>query len=186
MITSNHIHLLVYEKKAGTIPKSLQLIAGRVAQEHNIRKSRKGAFWEDRYHAVIIDSENYLVRCMLYIDLNMVRAGVVSHPKEWKFCGYKEIMNPKERYSIIDHETLMSFFRVKSNIRLQEEYSIFLNMELERESFNQEPDWSNSVAVGSESFITEIKAKLGIKAEKRKIDNKETNWILHEPGVSYN
>ncbi len=79
----------------------------------------------------------------------------------------------------------MAFFRVKSNIRLQEEYSMFLNMELEREAFNQNPDWSNSIVVGGESFITEIKAKLGIKAEKRKIDNNETNWTLHEPRVSY-
>ena len=42
MVTSNHIHLLAYEAKTGTIPKSLQLIAGRVGQEYNIRKKRKG------------------------------------------------------------------------------------------------------------------------------------------------
>ncbi len=123
---------------------------------------------------------------MMYIDLNMVRAGVVRHPKEWGFCGYNEIMNPRERYSIIDHKMLMAFFRVKSHRRLQEEYNMFLNMELEKETCNQEPNWSNSIAVGSEGFILDIKNKLGIKAEKRKVDNNEDSWILHEPGVSYN
>jgi hypothetical protein len=28
------------------------LIAGRTGQEFNQRKSRKGAYWEDRYHAI--------------------------------------------------------------------------------------------------------------------------------------
>jgi putative transposase len=51
MVTSNHVHLLVYDNNGpDVIPKSMQLIAARTAQEYNIRKKRKGAFWEDRYH----------------------------------------------------------------------------------------------------------------------------------------
>lgn len=34
------------------------------------------------------------VRCLVYIDLNMVRAGVVVHPSEWNFGGYKDIQEP--------------------------------------------------------------------------------------------
>jgi len=60
----------------------MQLIAGRTAQEYNQRKKRKGAFWEDRYHATAVDTGDYLSRCMVYIDLNMVRAGVVSLPED--------------------------------------------------------------------------------------------------------
>jgi putative transposase len=164
----------------------LQLIAGRVPQEYNIRKKRKGAFWEDRYHGVIINSENYLIQCMMYIDLNMVRAGIVEYPKEWKFCGFNEIMNPKDRYAIIDHKVLMALLHFKDNRLLQKEYNKFLSLELKKGSLNREPDWSNSIAVGSEEFIKEIKNKLGIKAEKRKIDSNETNWVLHDPRASYN
>ncbi len=185
-VASNHIHLLVYEKKKETIPKSLQLIAGRTAQENNNRKNRQGAFWEDRYHATIIDSETHLVQCMVYIDFNMVRAGVVRHPAEWLFCGYQEIMNPKERYGIIDHEMLMAFFRVKNMQRLQEEYSLSVQSAVNKESWESEPDWSTGVAVGSKMFIREVKSKLGIKAEKRKTDSIEQSWVLHEPETSYN
>ena len=78
IVTSNHIHLLVRDCGAGEIAQSMQLIAGRTAQEYNQRKARKGAFWEDRYHATAVDSECYLARCMVYIDLNMVRAGAVK------------------------------------------------------------------------------------------------------------
>jgi REP element-mobilizing transposase RayT len=42
-VTLNHIHLLVYDNNArDVIPKSMQLIAARTAQEYNIRKQRKG------------------------------------------------------------------------------------------------------------------------------------------------
>jgi putative transposase len=51
MVTSNHIHSLVADDgDREVIPKSIKLIAGRMGQEYNQRKSRKGAFWEDRYH----------------------------------------------------------------------------------------------------------------------------------------
>ena len=56
------------------IADSMQLIAGRTAQEYNQRKDRQGAFWEDRYHATAIEADEHLHRCLVYIDLNMVRA----------------------------------------------------------------------------------------------------------------
>jgi putative transposase len=38
----------------------MQLIAGRVGQEYNQRKGRRGAFWEDRYHATAVGSEAFV------------------------------------------------------------------------------------------------------------------------------
>ncbi len=73
MVTSNHIHLLVKEDESGAIWRSMQLIAGRLGQDYNVRKGRKGAYWEDRYHATAVDGGEYFQRCMMYIDLNMVR-----------------------------------------------------------------------------------------------------------------
>jgi putative transposase len=102
MITSNHVHLLVKDTGGDVIAKSMQLIAGRTAQEYNQRKSRHGSFWEDRYHATVIQADAHLHRCLVYIDLNMVRAGVVKHPGEWKHSGYGQIQNPPNRYTLID------------------------------------------------------------------------------------
>jgi len=97
-VTSNYIHLLVFDEKGrDVIPSSIKLVAGRTGQEYNLRKKRKGAFWEDRYHATAIESEEHLFKCLTYIDLNMVRNGVVSHPSEWSFCGYNEIQNPRKK-----------------------------------------------------------------------------------------
>ena len=81
MVTSNHVHLLVKDTGPNVIARSMRLIASRTAQEYNQRKVRHGAFWEDRYHATAIDSDDHLRRCLVYIDLNMVRAGAVKHPR---------------------------------------------------------------------------------------------------------
>jgi len=67
IITSNHIHLLVRDRGQGEIKKSMQLVAGRTAQEYNQRKGRKGAFCEDRYLATAVGSETYLACCMVYM-----------------------------------------------------------------------------------------------------------------------
>jgi len=109
IITSNHIHLLVSDKGRAhdCIPGSIQLIAGRIGQEYNQRKKRKGAFWEDRYHATAVQNNKHLIQCINYIDMNMVRAGVVVHPDQWKQSGYNEIQTPRKRYGLINHNYLM-------------------------------------------------------------------------------
>jgi REP element-mobilizing transposase RayT len=99
-VTSNHIHLLVFDSREDVIPKSIQLIAGRTGREYNQRKKRRGAFWEDRYHATAIEKGDHLARCLVYIDLNMVRAGAVKHPSEWVYGGYNEIQGSKKRYTL--------------------------------------------------------------------------------------
>jgi len=59
-VTSNHIHLLVSDDKSrDVIPDSIKLIAGRTGQEFNKRKARKGAYWEDRYHATAIEDGDH-------------------------------------------------------------------------------------------------------------------------------
>jgi hypothetical protein len=59
---------------------------------------------------------------MVYVDLNMVRAGVVKHPSEWAFCGYNEIQSPPKRYGLVDIEELMELIQVRNKEELKEAY----------------------------------------------------------------
>jgi putative transposase len=106
-VTSNHIHLIVKDDgDRNVIPQSIGLIAGRTAQEYNEGKNRKGAFWEDRYHSTAIETGEHLLRCLVYVDLNMVRAKVVKHPSEWLHCGYNEIQTPHRKNVIIAYDRI--------------------------------------------------------------------------------
>ena len=65
-----NIHLLIKDTGSNVISNSIQLIAGRSAQEYNQRKARHGAFWEDRYHATAVEVDEHLHRCLVYIDIH--------------------------------------------------------------------------------------------------------------------
>jgi REP element-mobilizing transposase RayT len=185
MATSNHIHLLVFDSgQLGIIPKSMQLIAGRTAQEFNQRKKRKGAFWEDRYHATAVETNHHLISCLTYIDLNMVRAGAVAHPSQWPSCGYQEIQKPRERYSIVDHRALMDLLRIVSVEALQRAHRTWVEEALARAEQVRESKWTESVAVGSRSFVETIRGKLGVRAKRHWLSGTDNESTLREPQTS--
>ena len=168
IVTSNHVHLLVFDDSGyNVIPKSMQLIAGRTGQEYNQRKKRKGAFWEDRYHATAVESEDHLLRCLIYIDLNMVRAGVISHPSEWPFSGYHEIRSPQRKFAYIAYQKLAEKAGFPSYELFKEAHGELINEALSIGHQTRQREWTESIAVGSKMFTQRIKEELGICGKGR-------------------
>lgn len=175
IVTSNHIHLLVVDGGGReVIPESIKLIAGRTGQEFNQRKKRKGAFWEDRYHATAIQCDEHLIKCMSYIDLNMVRAGVVKHPSEWEFSGFNEIQNPRQRYRIIDYESIISLFQLSDIEHMKASHQKWVIEAMKNDQMKRQDQWTKSIAVGDKPFLEAVKAGLNCKALKRNIVGAET------------
>ena len=180
-VTSNHIHLLIQDTgHRDTLPKSIQLIAGRTAQEYNIRKKRKGAFWEDRYHATAVQSGDHLIRCLVYIDFNMVRAGAVKHPSEWPFCGYNEIQVPPQRYTLIDRKLLMTLLGVDNGEKFSLTYKGWVDSVLIRGNNLRDDKWTQSIAIGDKKFVEMVKDKLGYRAFGRKVSETDGDFELKE------
>ena len=186
VVTSNHIHLLVLDTGNGVIPRSMQLIAGRTAWEYNARKGRKGAYWEDRYHATAVDTEQYLFSCLVYIDLNMIRAGVVEHPQEWVHGGYREIQFPPQRYRIIDVPLLMDLCGVEDIQELQSQRRLWLDMELERGIRARDDIWTRSIAVGSRSYVEKVYNVCARISRSGKIIEQVGKYVLKDCGGRYN
>jgi putative transposase len=180
--TSNHIHLLVLDRgERGVISRSMQLVSGRTAQAFNIRKKRKGAFWEDRYHATAVDTDHHLASCMTYIDLNMVRAGVVKHPSEWESGGYAELLTDRERNPILDHGSILEFLGADSIEALRRLRGEWVRGAIARNDLVRESKWTESVAVGNKGFVETVKTKLGLRAKGRRISGREHDFTLREP-----
>ena len=157
------------------------MVAGRTAQEFNRRKERNGAFWEDRYHATAVERNEHLIRCLVYLDLNMVRAGVVSHPAEWGMSGYNEIQNPPGRYALIDKSELQRLCGFTDAVSFKREYRQWIEAALGSGSLQRESCWTKSIAVGNCSFVEEIKAHLGVKAVGRRVQEQgESQFVLRE------
>lgn len=186
MATFNHVHLLIYDRDGGEIiPKSVQLAAGRTAQEYNQRKRRKGAYWEDRYHATAVETNHHLVQCIVYMDLNMVRAGVVEHPSEWPHSGYGEIQKAPERYRLIDRSTLMELLGISDSDELSLSHRSWVEEALKSKARKREKRWSESIAVGNLSFVERVKKELRARGFGRKIISGVESHELREPQLSY-
>src|SRR5499433_1198502 len=182
---SNHIHLLVKDTGLEVAAQRMQLIAGRTAQEYNQRKDRQGAFWEDRYHATAIEADEHLHRCLVYIDLNMVRAGVVSHPVEWSHSGYPEIQEPPKRYAVIDLEGLATLCGFTDRRDFQRAHRQWVEQALGNGCAPRDYRWSESIAVGSLAFVERVKSDLAVKAAHREVLETDGTYALREPSEAY-
>jgi len=185
IVTCNHIHLLVQDRGNGEIARSMQLVAGRTGQEYNRRKGRKGAYWEDRYHATAVDTDDHLARCLVYIDLNMVRAGVLSHPAQWPASGYREIQDPPKRYCITDIPVLMDLLGIRDLPTLQRTRRQWVEEALKTDRQQREGRWTESLAVGNRVFVETVKAQLGIAARYRELCEEDETCRLKEPAAVY-
>jgi REP element-mobilizing transposase RayT len=185
IVTSNHVHLLVVDTEKDVIAKSLQLVAGRTAQEFNQRKKRKGAFWEDRYHATAVETDEHLAKCIVYIDLNMVRAGVVKHPSQYRLSGFNEIQNPPKRYTVIDRKALMDLFSINNQERFRQEHRHWVEAELQADVKKRKSLWSESIAIGSEGFIEKIQQQLGLRGKGRSVVSEKEGIALREVSAPY-
>jgi putative transposase len=185
VVTSNHIHLLVKDTGCVEIARSMQLIAGRVAQQFNRRKSRKGAFWEDRYHATAVQSDGHLARCMVYIDLNMVRAGAIKHPSEWGQSGYNEIQSSPQRYRCINVPALAALLGFVDANSLRNGLREWVDVALAKGNLKRQPAWTQSIAVGQREYLDSIGDELKITHPGRKIEGNTDFLFLHEEPMRY-
>jgi REP element-mobilizing transposase RayT len=47
----------------------------------------RGRFWGDRFKSTILDTPQAIQECMLYVDLNPVRAGIVDKPEDFELSS---------------------------------------------------------------------------------------------------
>jgi putative transposase len=183
-VTSNHIHLIVRDGHPGEIAASLQLIEGCTGQAYNRRKHRVGAFWEDQYHATAVETGEHLARCMAYVDLNMVRAGVVRHPVEWEVGGYHEIQREPARYRIVNRAAVAEALGVRVP-DLPSVHRDWIEAALHDRRLEREARWSESVAVGSRAYVERIRRDLGHRARYRVVEPVADSYMLREQAERY-
>lgn len=89
VLMTNHVHFLLSPRTEQSLPKTMQMLGRYYVQYYNYRHQRTGTLWEGRYKATLIDTEAYLLTCMRYIELNPLRAGIVSHPSAYPWSSYR-------------------------------------------------------------------------------------------------
>ena len=89
VIMDNHFHLLATPETQEGLPQMMQAVGRAYVRYFNLRHQRTGTLWEGRYRSNLIESERYLLVCMVYIDLNPVRAGMVAQPEDFRWSSHR-------------------------------------------------------------------------------------------------
>ena len=187
-ITSNHVHVVVDVEERHAVADMMKLASGVVAQAYHRRKGGEDSVWEHPYQCTRIQDGRHLLNCLRYVDLNMVRAGKVKHPRQWRWCGYDELTGRRMRYRIVDRERLLN----RTGFSTMDEYARFytdsitkaLAGRLEREGW-----WTEAIAVGSEDFINDTAQSCTYRRSMDKqaitMPGHATTWIVCEPTIAY-
>jgi putative transposase len=88
VLMTNHVHLLATGATDNAMPCMMQSLGRRYVGWFNHVHGRTGTLWEGRYKATLVDTESYFLACMRYIELNPVRAHMVTAAPDYRWSSH--------------------------------------------------------------------------------------------------
>ncbi len=165
VLMTNHVHLLLTPQQPDSASLLMKHLGQRYVQYINRTYKRSGTLWEGRFRSCLTQTEDYVLACYRYIELNPVRAGMVNQPQDYRWSSYhtnalgkaSNLITPHNEYQRIaaDEKTRLSAYRALFKAHLDEEV-----VEQIRNATN------GNFALGRERFQREIGAALGRRASR--------------------
>jgi putative transposase len=88
VLLPNHYHLLLTPQTVTGLPQMLQAVGRRYVRYFNDQQSRSGTLWDGRYRCTVLQPDLFLLPCMAYMDLNPVRAGLVTAASDYAWSSH--------------------------------------------------------------------------------------------------
>ena len=162
VLMTNHVHLLLTPITRDSISKTIQYVGRNYVSYVNAKYGKSGTLWEGRHKGSVINSENYLLACMRYIEMNPVRAGMVEHPMEYPWSSYSAnaagqtnfLIEPHIQYLVLDND---------ENTRLTAYRELFRNDLDSRLIHDIRTTLQTGTPLGNETFRRQIENTLGCK-----------------------
>jgi putative transposase len=112
VLMTNHVHLLVTPRSRGAVSRTMQRLGSLHAARVNANQGRTGTLWEGRFRSCLVDSEQYALSCIRYIELNPVRAGMVADAGGFRWSSFAfhargvhdELISPHPTYLSLGHD----------------------------------------------------------------------------------
>jgi putative transposase len=165
VLMDNHFHLLLTPQTAEGLPRLMQAVGRRYVRHFNDSHGRSGTLWEGRYRSTLIEAEPYLLACMVYIDLNPVRAGLVGQARDFPWSSHGHYAGLRTDRVVTPHPLYWElgntpFAREAAYARLvQEGLPIQQQQALTDAALR---GW----ALGSPGFVAELQKKTGRRLSK--------------------
>ncbi len=166
-LMTNHVHLIV---DPGANPESLSKlmkgVAGRQTRYVNKLEKRSGSIWEGRFKSSIISTEDYLPACCRYIELNPLRAGIVTNPASYKWSSYRYKVEGIKDPVVDLHPFYLALGSAEEERR--QEYVAYVSgtvPEYEFKLINEA--LQRGQVTGGDRFREELARKLGVRLSNR-------------------
>lgn len=160
VLMTNHVHLLVTPGDEQGISRLMQAQGRKYVQYFNFTYGRTGTLWEGRYKSTLVDSDSYLLTVYRYIELNPVRADMVSHASEYPWSSYQSNALGKPIQLLTPHTLYLQLGKTEAE-RQSAYRSLFRGRMLERELTAIREATNKAWVLGDDRFKAKIEAKTG-------------------------
>jgi putative transposase len=162
----NHFHLILTPWQKEGIGKLMQYTGRYYVQHVNTRYGRTGTLWEGRYRATLFDPATYLLPASRYVELNAVRAQLVTSADDYDWSSYAANALGAEDELVTPHALFRQLGRGQKAQR--EAYRKGFDGQLDELLVQRIRDATNKAWVlGDERFCQEIEGKLNRRALPR-------------------
>lgn len=163
VLMTNHVHLLVTPANAEGVSRMMQAQGRKYVQYFNHTHGRTGTLWEGRYKSTLVDSEPYLLTVYRYIELNPVRAEMVTHARDYPWSSYRHNALGKEIQLITPHRQYRLLGKTGEE-RQQAYRALFRGRMPEHELSSIREATNKAWALGDDRFRKQIETKTGRRA----------------------
>jgi REP element-mobilizing transposase RayT len=154
-LLSNHVHLLL-ETPKGNLSKMMQPFQTSYTVYFNKRHNRSGHVFEQRYKALLVDKDNYLLHVSRYIHLNAVEARIVERPGDYRWSSYRVYCKGTEMGAVKCQRVLEYFSGPRK--RQLSGYRGFVEGELAEGKVESLPVLKQAF-IGDEEFVEQARRK---------------------------
>ena len=166
VLMTNHVHLLLTPPDSAAVAQLMMSLGRRYVQYINKSRRRTGTLWDSRYKSSMVQTEDYLLLCQRYIELNPVRAAMVDDPAHYRWSSYRanglgqadKLLTPHPAYLALDHDDKARRTEYRSLFRAQLDAEAISDIRL---ALNQEQP------LGSSQFYAAIEKATGQRREVR-------------------
>jgi putative transposase len=167
VMMTNHVHLLCTPQGDNGISKMMQAVGRRYVQYFNREYRRSGTLWEGRFKSCLVQDEIYLLELYRYIELNPVRAGMVTDPGKYRWSSYQINGLGKESDLCTPHQEYLALGDDPSE--RQAGYRALFAYHVEGELLKDiRSNTNKGMAVGSDRFKKEIETLTGRRLQSKK------------------